>query len=115
MYIFIPLVAYMHYISEASTPTQYAMHQHHKCNQSYKYRGSSSSQEITSHVKTLNVSGILSKKKMFQAVFTFYIQRRCTYTGKKMKIGRMKGSGESASSSANQLTAHRCKRSNNST
>lgn len=26
MYIFIPLVAYMHYISEASTPTQYAMH-----------------------------------------------------------------------------------------
>jgi hypothetical protein len=71
MYIFIPLVAYMHYISEASTPTQYAMHQHHKCNQSYKYRGSSSSQEITSHVKTLNVSGILSKKKNVSS--SFYI------------------------------------------
>lgn len=44
---------------------------HHKCNQSYKYRGSSSSQEITSHVKTLNVSGILSKKKNVSS--SFYI------------------------------------------
>jgi hypothetical protein len=67
MYIFIPLVAYMHYISEASTPTQYAMHHiTNAINRINTEEAGSNSQEITSHVKTLNVSGIFSKKKCFK-------------------------------------------------